>query len=110
MRPVHVLLIHQAFLSAREAGGTRHFEFGRWCVRSGHRFTVVASDVNYLDGKPVDAPEDEMVDGVRILRARMLKGLHRSFAWRVVANARHTGETEPIPPVFKPVSPSPMRL
>ena len=85
MRPLHVLLIHQAFLSANEAGGTRHFEFGRWCARAGHRLTVVASDVNYLDGKPVDAPADQTVEGVRILRARMLRGLHRSFAWRVLA-------------------------
>lgn len=82
---MHVLLIHQIFLSARDAGGTRHFEFARHCVQHGHRFTVVASDVSYLDGTRLGSGREEWIDGIRVLRARMLRGIHRSFAWRIVA-------------------------
>jgi hypothetical protein len=40
---MNVLLIHQAFISGQEAGGTRHYEFGHTWPRSGDRLTVVTS-------------------------------------------------------------------
>lgn len=82
---MHTLLIHQAFTAGDEAGGTRHFELGSHLVASGHEFTVVASDVAYLNGKKVDKPRDEQINGLRVLRARTLAGVHKSYLWRVVS-------------------------
>jgi glycosyltransferase involved in cell wall biosynthesis len=82
---MHILLIHQVFLSTRDAGGTRHYEFARHCVEAGHAFTVVASNVSYLDAKRLGSGHEERIDGIRVLRANMLDAIHRSFAWRVLA-------------------------
>src|SRR5688500_10306710 len=47
---MHVLLIHQAFVSAQEAGGTDHYELAGHLAQQGHRVTIIASTVNYLTG------------------------------------------------------------
>lgn len=87
---MNVLLIHQAFTSPQEPGGTRHYELGRYLVRSGHRLTIVASSLSYLTGRSAveergGLPSEQMLDGVRVLRAYTYPSLHRSFAWRVVS-------------------------
>jgi len=86
---MHILLIHQAFVSPHDSGGTRHFEFARRLVQRGHRVTIVASRLNYQTGKPVQAPagsgESEVWEGVRVVRAFTLPALHRSFVWRIAA-------------------------
>lgn len=84
-----LLLIHQAFVSPQEAGGTRHYEFARQCVAEGHSFTIVASNLSYLTGKQTMAGKTQLVseqdmDGVRVLRAYTYPSLHRSFVWRIV--------------------------
>jgi glycosyltransferase involved in cell wall biosynthesis len=83
------LLIHQAFASPQEAGGTRHYELAQHCRRSGHALTIVASDLSYLTGGKLISGggliHEQIVDGVRVLRARTAATLHRSFAWRVFA-------------------------
>jgi glycosyltransferase involved in cell wall biosynthesis len=48
----HLLLIHQAFASLNDTGGTRHFEFAKHLVGCGDRVTVVTSGVNYQTAKP----------------------------------------------------------
>lgn len=45
---MHVLLIHQAFVTPEEGGGTRHFELFRHASEHGHRATVVTSGVSYF--------------------------------------------------------------
>lgn len=86
---MHALLIHQAFVKPDEGGGTRHFEFGRHLVRAGDRFTIVASQVNYLTGKRSVAKRalivEEAVEGVKVLRAYTFPALHTSFVWRIIA-------------------------
>ncbi len=80
------LLIHQIFLSAKDGGGTRHFEFARYTAQQGHDFVVIASDVSYLDGAKMQTdgrPED--IEGVEVRRARTINAINRSFIWRVVA-------------------------
>ncbi|MCA9875023.1 MAG: glycosyltransferase family 4 protein [Anaerolineales bacterium] len=84
-----VLLIHQAFVSPQEAGGTRHYEFARQCVAKGHAFTIVASSLSYLTGRQTVTGKKRLVseqdmDGVRVLRAYTYPSLHRSFVWRIV--------------------------
>ncbi|ABC78474.1 glycosyltransferase family 4 protein [Syntrophus aciditrophicus] len=86
---MHVLLIHQAFVSPSEAGGTRHFELAQRMLREGHQFTIVASDLSYLTGKPVVERDglvtEQNVEGVRVLRAYTYPSVHRSFVWRIVS-------------------------
>lgn len=84
-----ILLIHQAFVSPKEAGGTRHYEFARHCVEKEHQFTIVTSTQSYLSGKHSVGSgglvTEENIDNVRVLRAYTYPSLHRSFFWRVIA-------------------------
>lgn len=81
----HILLIHQVFRRASEGGGTRHYELLRRAVVAGHRVTVVASRVGYLDGKLNAGPAQTEDDGIRIRYAAMLSSIHRSFFHRLMA-------------------------
>jgi len=47
---MQILLIHQAFASPAEPGGTRHYELARHLVEGGNNFTIVASAFNYKTG------------------------------------------------------------
>lgn len=84
---MHVLLIHQAFASMDEAGGTRHHELARYLVNRGHRVTIIASPVSYLSGKagarPAWVERREDPPGITILRTYTYAALHRSFVHRV---------------------------
>lgn len=85
---MHLLLIHQAFVTTGEAGGTRHIELARWLIRRGYRLTVITSPVSYLTGEAkrgMDAPREETVDRIRILYAPTSSGLHRGFVQRLFA-------------------------
>src|SRR5690554_1389339 len=86
---MRTLLIHQAFVSPTEAGGTRHYEFARRCINQGYPFTIVASSLSYLSGQRVTSERrlvtEEDVDGIRVLRAYTYPALHRSFFWRVIS-------------------------
>ena len=83
---MHVLLIHQAFVSPDDAGGTRHYELARRFVDGGHSFSIVASDLSYLSGKKCTADERvQDFDGVKVQRAWTYSALHRSFVWRIVS-------------------------
>ncbi len=87
---MHFLLIHHVFVSADSAGGTRHYEFARYCVSQGHQFTVIGSDVNYLDAKKFAKERKvETVDGIRVVRASMPAFIHKSYTLRVVAFVYH---------------------
>ena len=86
---MHILLIHQAFTSHDEPGGTRHYELARHIVQKGHRFTIIASNIIYLSGKRASAQKGSVaerdLDGVRILRAYTYPSLHRSFVRRMAS-------------------------
>ncbi|HEY2860243.1 MAG TPA: glycosyltransferase family 4 protein [Terracidiphilus sp.] len=87
--PKRVLLIHQAFTSKDDAGGTRHFELGKRLVAQGDSFTVVTSDTAYLTGEKVNARKSFVTatteDGIRILRTYTLAGMHKTYTARVFA-------------------------
>lgn len=85
---MHILIIHQAFASLEEPGGTRHYEFARLLSARGHRVTVIASPVSYItgasfapSGRRAGANEGE----ITILRASVYQALHKSFVHRVFA-------------------------
>jgi glycosyltransferase involved in cell wall biosynthesis len=86
---MHILLIHQAFVSPDEPGGTRHYELARHLVQRGHECTIVASDLSYLTGQRALASGElvtqQNIEGVRVLRAYTYPSLHRSFVWRVIS-------------------------
>jgi len=84
---MHILLIHQSFVSLDEAGGTRHAELAQYLAARGHRVTVIASTVSYLTGVPTPSPnaEGRAEEGVTIYRAYTYAALHRSFLHRVFA-------------------------
>ena len=91
---MHILIIHQAFASLNEPGGTRHHEFARLLSAHGHQVTVIASPVSYITGRGL-APTGhsphaqstwgETEGGVRVMRASVYSAHHKSFIHRVFA-------------------------
>ncbi|MBN1450775.1 MAG: glycosyltransferase family 4 protein [Anaerolineales bacterium] len=92
---MHILIIHQAFASLDEPGGTRHHEFARLLAARGHQVTVIASPVSYITGAPTlpsPPPFSAKMGGdkgggreVTILRASVYQAHHKSFVHRVFA-------------------------
>ncbi len=83
---MHILLIHQAFASPHDPGGTRHYELARHLVQAGHHVTVAASQVSYLTGATASGlGAQELQDGIAIRRCRAYPALHRSFLHRLLA-------------------------
>jgi glycosyltransferase involved in cell wall biosynthesis len=85
---MHVLIIHQAFASIDEPGGTRHYEFACLLSARGHQVTVIASPVSYLTGAsspPVFEKNEGGQGGVKILRAPVYRAHHKSFFHRTLA-------------------------
>ncbi|MEB2334508.1 MAG: glycosyltransferase family 4 protein [Anaerolineaceae bacterium] len=84
-----ILLINQAFVSPDEPGHTRHFELAKFLQSRGHSLVIVASDLNYQTGQRTIARKgvfaEQLINGVRILRAYIYPALHRSYFWRVVS-------------------------
>ena len=83
----HILLVHQAFVSPRQAGGTRHYEFARLLVPQGqYRFTIIASTLSYLTGQQAKPDDDSGLEtGIKVLRAYTPPVAQRGFIWRVLA-------------------------
>jgi glycosyltransferase involved in cell wall biosynthesis len=84
-----ILLINQAFVSPDEPGHTRHFEMAKFLQGYGHELVIVASDLNYQTGQRTAARKgifvEQVIEGVRILRAYIYPALHRSYVWRVIS-------------------------
>lgn len=84
-----ILLINQAFVSPDEPGHTRHFELAKFLQSRGHELVIVASDLNYQTGKRTVERKgvfaEQVIDGVRVLRAYIYPALHRSYFWRVIS-------------------------
>ena len=86
---MNILLINQAFVSPDEPGHTRHFELAKFLQSRGHELVIVASDLNYQTGQRTVARKgifaEQIIDGVRVLRAYIYPALHRSYFWRIVS-------------------------
>jgi len=86
---MHVLLIHQAFASVDEPGGTRHHEIARYLVAQGHRVTVITGTRSYM----TDSVQEQAARGgstpdaygVDIIRCRSYESWHRSFFRRLLS-------------------------
>lgn len=82
---MHILLIHQAFASLDEAGGTRHYELARLLTQHGHRVTVITGTVSYLTGQTERQPAIYQEDGLTIRRVPLYSAYHRSFFHRLLS-------------------------
>ncbi len=84
-----ILLINQAFVSPDEPGHTRHFEMAKFLQTCGHELVIVASDLNYQTGQRTVERKgmyaEQVIDGVRIIRAYIYPALHRSYFWRIIS-------------------------
>ena len=87
---MHILIIHQAFASLDEAGGTRHYELARFLVKRGHRVTIIASPVSYITGQSIHPKTTWVIkqnpeEAITILRSYTYAALHRSFFHRILS-------------------------
>ena len=84
-----VLLIHQAFATPQEPGGTRHYELIQRCQGPELSFTVVASQNRYIDSLSVDGSgcwmSREDCAGIDLIRTCASSGHHKSFLRRMLA-------------------------
>jgi glycosyltransferase involved in cell wall biosynthesis len=82
------LLIHQAFASKDEPGGTRHYELGRRLVAEGHTFTVITSGISYQTGKHFrqQKPVSHSIeDGIVVHRVPTYSPIGSGLAQRVLS-------------------------
>lgn len=86
---MHLLLIHQAFVSPNEPGGTRHYELTKNLVDGGDQVSIVASKISYLTGQEIAKKggvfHKENLNGIDLFRAYAYPALHKNFVWRVIA-------------------------
>ena len=84
-----ILLLNQSFVPPDEPGHTRHFEMAQYLRGCGHNMVIIASDANYQTGlRTVERHgmyTEQVIDGVRVLRAYSAQTLHRSYFWRAVS-------------------------
>jgi glycosyltransferase involved in cell wall biosynthesis len=80
---LHILLIHQSFVSLNEAGGTRHAEFSDHLSAQGHRVTVITSSLSYLTGK-TRIHQQVPKNNPKVIYVNTSGNLHRSFFQRLL--------------------------
>jgi glycosyltransferase involved in cell wall biosynthesis len=83
---MHILYLHQYFVSPEGAGGTRSFEMARRWVRWGHRVTLVTSSARFSPGS-ADAVQRTMVDGIEVVVLPVPYRSEMSYAARMRAFA-----------------------
>ncbi|MBQ6505547.1 MAG: glycosyltransferase family 4 protein [Flexilinea sp.] len=89
---MHILLIHQAFVTTGEAGGTRHIEFAKRLAVNGHRVTIITSPVSYLSGEQKSDvsghflwKKEQWAENIEIRYCWTSSGMHKGFVPRVIA-------------------------
>ncbi len=84
-----VLLIHQAFATPKDGGGTRHYEFATRFVANGNSLVVVTSDRSYLTGDKIDpslgSSSGHKNGGLSIIHAYTHHALHQGRLGRVIS-------------------------
>ena len=84
---MHILLIHQAFATLNEAGGTRHHEIATHLIAKGHQVTIITSPISYLTGQKntrSSYKNQTVNDNLRIFRTYAYPALHKSFIHRII--------------------------
>lgn len=81
---MHILIIHQVFVTPDEGGGTRHYEFAKFLVEMGHRVTVIASPLNYITGKD-SGKTFECREGIEIYYVKTFSAINKTILTRMLA-------------------------
>jgi len=81
---MHILLIHEIFVTPDEGGGTRHYELAKYLVEMGNKVTVIASNVDYLSGKK-RYKRREIREGIEIIYSSTLFSVHKNFIYRALS-------------------------
>lgn len=82
---MHILLLHQLFMSAGDAGMTQHHAFARHLVAAGHRVTVIAGTRSYLTGgTTVESRRGFLEPGLELIPCGTWGSVHRSFVQRTI--------------------------
>ena len=80
MTEKHVLLVHQAFMTPEDGGGTRHYELLARAAENGHRATVITSDVGYLSRRERKPHQPNPAMALDIQRVRAVAPTGSDFA------------------------------
>jgi glycosyltransferase involved in cell wall biosynthesis len=82
-----ILLLNQVFVSPGEPGHTRHFELAQALRQKGHEMVIIASNLNYQTGIPVDPTQkstfEQNLEGVRVIRIPIFSAIHQSYFSRI---------------------------
>ena len=78
---MRVLLIHQAYASTAQAGGTRHHEFAQHLAGAGHEVVVIASPISYLTG--TESRAESKIPGVEVVSSWTYSGRSTRFLSRI---------------------------
>jgi glycosyltransferase involved in cell wall biosynthesis len=82
-----ILLLNQVFVSPGEPGHTRHFELAQALRQKGHEMVIIASNLNYQTGIPVDPTKkstfEQNLDGVKVIRIPIYSAIHQSYFSRI---------------------------
>lgn len=81
---MHILLMHQIFVTPERGGGTRHYELAKYLVELGHEVTVIASDVDYMSGSKIGRKRESR-EGITIIYARTPAFVHRNILFRALS-------------------------
>lgn len=88
---MHILLVHQYFLSKNDAGGSRWNQFSKYWSQKGCTVTVLAGTVHYASGKKAPQYRGKYVvrekesEHVAVLRCHVSERYNRNFAGRLWA-------------------------
>jgi glycosyltransferase involved in cell wall biosynthesis len=96
---VRILIIHQYFLGAQDAGGSRFNQFARYWSEAGHQVTVLAGTVHYATGRKAPAYKGHFLvretapGGVRVVRCHVSEQYNVSFLGRAWAYLSFTASS-----------------
>ena len=88
---MRILIIHQYFLGAGDAGGSRFNQFARYWTEAGHDVTVLAGTVHYATGRKPEAYRGRFLvretapGGVHVIRCHVSGRYNVSFLGRAWA-------------------------
>ena len=83
---MHLLIIHQAFITPNDAGGTRHYEFAKYLADKGNKVTVLTGDVSYISGSKREGIDEQNIQSsINIIYVKTLQDIHKSFLRRLVS-------------------------
>lgn len=91
-----LLLVHQAFVTPDQPGGTRHYELFSQIADAGWHFQVIASEVSYLAGRKTaekSAAGWSLHPSISVQRISGSERTHKGFAWRVAGFLEFTAKS-----------------